>query len=87
MLQQPAFMPQRQFHVLINLENKERHLTVLPNHKGRFRVIEQGKILGEVDYTPHNRCICSTGRLRKPVMHQLEKHIKDYYTLYKGLPY
>lgn len=85
MLQQLGFMPQRQFHVLINLANKEHNLTVLPNAAGRFRVIEQGKVLGEVDFTPQRKCVCSKGRLKKSIITQLENHIRNYYSLFKGM--
>lgn len=85
MLQQLGFMPQRQFHVLVNLANKEYNLTVLPNASGRFCVIEQGKVLGEVDFTPQNKCVCSKGRLKKTMIHQLEDHIRSYYSRFKGM--
>jgi hypothetical protein len=87
MLQQAGFMPQRQFHVLVNSANKEQHLTVLPNHAGTFRVIEQGKVLGELDFTPQHKCVRSRGRLKKSVISQLENSIQNYYLQFKGLAF
>jgi hypothetical protein len=34
MSQQPGFMPQRQFHVLVNDANEDQPLTVLPRSAG-----------------------------------------------------
>jgi hypothetical protein len=85
MLQQTEFMPQRQFHVLISNADREHRLTVLPDQRGRFRVIEQGKVLGEVDFTPQHTCVRRKGRLKKSVVSQLENHIKNYYSQFKSL--
>jgi hypothetical protein len=85
MSQQVGFMPQRQFHVLVNMANRQHNLTVLPGQAGNFRVIEQGKVLGEVDFTPQHKCIRRTGRLRKSMVNQLENHIRNYYSLFEGL--
>jgi hypothetical protein len=85
MSQQVGFMPQRQFHVLVNMANRQHNLTVLPGRAGNFRVIEQGKVLGEVDFTPQHRCIRRKGRLRKSMVNQLENHISNYYSLFKEL--
>ncbi len=85
MSQQLGFMPQHQFHVLINHANREHRLTVLPNSQGRFRVIEQGEVLGEVDFTPQQKCVRKNGRIKQSVVNQLEQHIKNYYSRFKGL--
>lgn len=78
MSQQTGFIPQRQFHVLVNDANEEHNITVLPSNEGNFRVIKQGEILGEVTYTAQKKIVCYKGRLKKAVMDQLEKHISHY---------
>ncbi|WP_214069969.1 hypothetical protein [Mucilaginibacter sp. dw_454] len=78
MSQQTGFMPQRQFHVLVNDANEELNITVMPSNEGNFRVIKHGEVLGEVTYTPQNKIVCYKGRLKKAVMDQLEKHISHY---------
>ncbi|MGY3211369.1 hypothetical protein [Mucilaginibacter sp. HD30] len=85
MLQQLGFLPQRQFHVLINLPGQELNLTVLPHNDGHFRVMEHGEVLGEVDLTPDHTCVRRSGDLKKSVMDQLEQHIKNYYREFKSL--
>jgi hypothetical protein len=85
MLQQSGFLPQRQFHVLINLPGEELNLTVLPHNDGHFRVMEHGEVLGEVDVTPDHTFVRRGGKLQKSVMDQLEQHIKDYYQEFKSL--
>jgi hypothetical protein len=79
MLQQKGFMQQRQFHVLVNEANEEQTLTVLPDPQGNFRVIKQGEVLGEVNYTPQSKIVCYKGRLKRALIDQLEKHISNYY--------
>jgi hypothetical protein len=79
MSQQPGFMPQRQFHVLVKEANEDHPLTVMPDPQGNFRVIKQGEILGEVNYTPQSKIVCYKGRLKKALMDQLEKHLSNYY--------
>jgi hypothetical protein len=78
MSQQSGFMPQRQFHVLVNEANEDQPLTVLPDPQGNFRVIKQGEVLGEVNYTPQSKIVCYKGRLKKAMIDQLEKHISNY---------
>jgi hypothetical protein len=79
MLQQIAFIPQRQFHVLINFKDDERIVAVLPNEAGRFRVIDQGKIIAEVNFNEENDFVCYQGKLENNIMAQLEYHIKNHY--------
>jgi len=80
MSQQAQFIPQRQFHVLVNDANEEHNLTVLPGTQNNFKVIKQGKVLGEVSYTPQSKIVCYKGKLKKALMDQLEKHISNYYS-------
>jgi hypothetical protein len=79
MLQQIAFIPQHQFHVLINFKNDERAVAVLPNEAGRFRVVDQGKIIAEVNFDKNSSVTCCQGRLAPSVKAQLERQIKSHY--------
>jgi hypothetical protein len=82
MSQQSGFIPQRQFHILVNDANVEHNLTVMPGMQNNFRVIKEGEVLGEVTYTPESKIVCYKGRLKKALMTQLEKHISNYYYAY-----
>jgi len=79
MLQQIAFIPQRQFHVLINFKDDERIVAILPNEAGRFRVVDQGKIIAEVNFKEERDFVCSLGNLDDNIMAQLEYQIKNHY--------
>lgn len=79
MLRQIAFIPQHQFHVLINFKDDERILAILPNEAGRFRVIDQGKVIAEVDCNNEHHFICCRGELDDNIMAQLEQKIKNRY--------
>jgi hypothetical protein len=78
MSQQPAFMPQRQFHVLVNDANEEHNITVLPDPTGNFKVIKGGEVLAEVTYTRKSKIVCYKGGLKQALMDQLEYHISNY---------
>ncbi|MFC0516977.1 hypothetical protein ACFFGT_22400 [Mucilaginibacter angelicae] len=79
MLQQIAFIPQHQFHVLINFSGEdERIVAVLPNEAGGFRVVDQGKIIAELNLNKGS-CTCYKGKLKKDIMTQLERQIKNHY--------
>ncbi|MES2809008.1 MAG: hypothetical protein V4619_10310 [Bacteroidota bacterium] len=80
MSQQSGFMPQRQFHVLVNEANEEQHLTVLPDAAGNFRVIKEGQLLGEVNYSPKSKIVCYKGKLKQALMDELKKHIDSHYS-------
>ncbi|WP_295717836.1 hypothetical protein [Mucilaginibacter sp.] len=79
MLQQIAFLPQRQFHVLINFKNDERVVAILPNEAGKFRVVDQGKIIAEVNFDENRSVVCCQGKLEDNIMAQLAFHIKSHY--------
>ncbi|HMG07698.1 MAG TPA: hypothetical protein VK609_04265 [Mucilaginibacter sp.] len=79
MLQQIAFIPQRQFHVLINFKDDERIVAILPNEAGRFRVVDQGKIIAEVNFKEERDFVCCQGNLDDNIMAQLEYQIKNHY--------
>jgi hypothetical protein len=80
MSQQTGFMPQRQFHVLVNEANEDQLLTVMPDPEGNFRVIKQGEVLCEINYRPKSKFVCYKGKLKKALMDQLEQHINSYYS-------
>ncbi|WP_183563918.1 hypothetical protein [Mucilaginibacter sp. SP1R1] len=79
MLQQIAFIPQHQFHVLINFKGDERIIAVLPNEAGRFRVVDQGKVIAEVNFNQEQDFVCCQGKLEANIMTQLEHQIKNHY--------
>lgn len=80
MLQQIAFIPQHQFHVLINFKNDERAVAVLPNEAGKFRVVDQGKVIAEINFDKNRSdVVCSRGKLGAHVMAQLANQIKNHY--------
>ena len=85
MLQQSGFLPQQQFHVLINLPGQQLNLTVLPHQNRQFKVIEHGEVLGEVELTPEHTCVRRSGKLNRGLIKQLEQHIKNYYREFKSL--
>jgi hypothetical protein len=80
MSQSSGFMPQRQFHILVNDANEEHTITVLPDPQGNFRVIKEGEILGEVNCTPKSKIVCYKGRIKQTLIEQLENHISNYYS-------
>jgi hypothetical protein len=81
MLQQIAFIPQHQFHVLINFKDDERIVAVLPNREaGRFRVVDQGRVIAEVNYDrQRSSIVCCRGKLEDNIMAQLANQIKNHY--------
>jgi hypothetical protein len=81
MLQQIAFIPQHQFHVLINFKDDERIVAVLPNKEaGRFRVVDQGKVIAEVNFDrKKSNIVCCHGKLEDNIMAQLAHQIKNHY--------
>jgi hypothetical protein len=80
MTQQSNFIPQRQFHVLVNDANEEYNITMMPSKEGNFKVIKHGEVLGEVAYTPQKKVVAYKGRFKKRIMEQLEAHIHHYYS-------
>ncbi|MGZ3751851.1 MAG: hypothetical protein ACXVB0_16340 [Mucilaginibacter sp.] len=84
MKQQSAFYPEHQFHVLINFDDDERSVAVLPDDAGKFLVVDQGKVLGQIDFDKHFNCVCAQCELEAAILAQLNKEIKDHYK-YIGL--
>ena len=83
MRQRSAFHPEHQFHVLINFNDDERSVAVLPGDKGKFLVVDQGKVLGQLDFD-RNFNLCAKCELEAAVITQLNREIKDHYE-YTGL--
>lgn len=78
MIQRAAFYPERQFHLLINFNDDERSLTVLPNDAGKFLVVDQGKVLGQLGFDKHLNCVSCDCELDERIIHQLHAGIKNH---------
>ena len=84
MAPQTAFLPERQFHVLVNLNETEHSVAVLPNEAGNFLVIDQGRILGQVAFDDKHNCVYCEGELDAATLAELNQKIKEH-TEYTGL--
>ncbi len=82
--QQFAFLPEHQFHVLLKIDETEHPVTVLPDEKGKFLIVDQGQVLGQVDFDRQFNCIAARGAVDVAILAQLNRHIKDHYE-YTGL--
>ena len=80
MLRASKFLPQRQFHLLINFNNDERSVAVLPDETGKFLVVDQGRVLGELDYDKQLNCVSAKCELDKYILAQLNKGIRNHYS-------
>ncbi|MDB5134729.1 MAG: hypothetical protein JWP37_1332 [Mucilaginibacter sp.] len=80
MRQQSGFLPEHQFHILINFNDDERSVTVLPNEAGKFLVVDQGKVLGELDFDKHLNCVSYQCELDPAIISQLNKEIRNHYS-------
>jgi hypothetical protein len=80
MIQYSEFFPSHQFHVLVNFNNDERSIAVLPNEKGKFLVVDQGKILGELDFDKQLNCVSCHCELDATILNQINKGIKNRYS-------
>ena len=80
MLSQREFIPQHQFHLLINFKDDERSVAVLPNEAGKFLVVDQGRVLGELDYDKQLNCVSAVCELDSHILAQLNKGIRNYYS-------
>ena len=80
MRQQTSFYPERQFHVLVNFSNDERSLAVLPNDDGKFLVVDQGKVLGEIGFDKHLNCVSCECELDDNILSQLNSEIRNHYS-------
>lgn len=81
MLSRAAFKPQHQFHLLINFKKKdERSIAVLPNEHGQFLVVDQGRVLGELDYDKQFNCVSARCELDPKILTQIKKGIRKHYS-------
>lgn len=81
MLPRTAFKPQRQFHILINFKKEdERSIAVLPNEAGQFLVVDQGRVLGELDYDRQFKCVSAKCELDAKILIQIKNGIRRHYS-------
>ena len=80
MVHASKFLPQHQFHLLINFSDDERSVAVLPDEAGKFLVVDQGRVLGELDYDKHLNCVSALCELDKHILSQLNKGIRSHYS-------
>jgi len=74
------FLPERQFHVLINFKDDERSVAVLPNEAGRFLVVDQGRVLGQLDYDKQLNCVSAQCELDGAILSQLKSEIRNHFS-------
>ncbi|HVW13117.1 MAG TPA: hypothetical protein VHB54_04815 [Mucilaginibacter sp.] len=73
------FSLQQQFHLLIHMFDGEHAMAILPGCNGRFLVIDQGNILGELSFDKQFVCISGQADWNIHLMEQLRAGIKNYY--------
>jgi len=74
-----AFLPQQQFHLLIDMQGIEHSIAVLPDGKGLFLIINQGSIIGELGFDKQLGCISNRLNLNAHLIEQLHVGIKNHY--------
>ena len=74
------FLPERQFHVLINFKDDERSVAVLPNEAGKFLVVDQGRVLGQLDYDKQLNCVAAQCELDSAILSQLKSEIRNHFS-------
>jgi hypothetical protein len=74
------FFPERQFHILLNFKDDERSVAVLPNDAGKFLVVDQGKVLGQLDYDKQLNCVSAQCELEPGILSQLKKAIRNHFS-------
>ncbi|MDB5023705.1 MAG: hypothetical protein JWP78_1460 [Mucilaginibacter sp.] len=80
MRHQSAYYPEHQFHVLINFKDDERSVAVLPDETGKFLVVDQGKVLGELGFDKHLNCVSCECALDETILKQLNSEIRNHYS-------
>lgn len=80
MMTRSEFLPQQQFHLLIDFKNDERSVAVLPDDKGRFLVVDQGEVLGELDFDKQLNCVSAQCELDANIVAQLNSGIRSHYS-------
>lgn len=87
MFTRSGFSAQQQFHLLISINNHERSITVLPDHKGGFLIIDQGAVLGQLGFDKHFNFIPQICKMAGELISQLIDAIKLHYRPVKGQVY
>ena len=80
MMPRTKFYPQHQFHVLINFNNDERSVAVLPDDAGKFLVVDQGKVLGQFDFDKQLNCVSTYCHLDDNIIAQVNKGIRSHFS-------
>jgi hypothetical protein len=80
MRNQSAYYPEHQFHVLINFKNDERSIAVLPDEAGKFLVVDQGQVLGELGFDKQLNCVSCECELDEAILKQLHSEIRNHYS-------
>jgi hypothetical protein len=80
MIQKTAFFPERQFHVLVNFTDDERSLAVLPDDKGKFLLVDQGRVLGQLGFDKQLNCVSCDCELDDMILRQIRKGIRNHFS-------
>lgn len=80
MMSRSEFLPQQQFHLLIDFKNDERSVAVLPNDEGKFLVVDQGEVLGQLDFDKQLNCVSAQCELDANIVAQLNSGIRSHYS-------
>ena len=75
-----SFSRQQQFHLLINFNDDERSITVLPDKKGQFLILDQGTVLGKFDFNKRFNAVLEHYKLSADILVQLINGIKVHYS-------
>lgn len=79
MFQKSNYFLQQQFHLLINFNNDERSITVLPDELGQFLILDQGRVLGKFDFNKRFNAVFEHYKLSADILMQLINGIKFHY--------
>ncbi len=85
MRQLTSFFPERQFHILINFNNDERSIAVLPDETGSFLVVDQGKVLGQLAFDQQLNCVSCDCDVDETILAQLLRQIRDHYSFVRSI--
>jgi len=80
MFKKSDFSLQQQFHLLINFIDDERSITVLPDKRGQFLILDQGMILGKFDFNKSFKAVLEHYKLSADILMQLINGIKVHYS-------
>jgi hypothetical protein len=80
MFKKSNYSRQQQFHLLINFDDDERSITVLPDKEGQFLILDQGTILGKFDFEKHFNAAIEHYKLSADILRQLINGIRIHYS-------